>query len=111
MIRARAHARPDRKLASSWRISLGSGAVQVIRRVRFVGMVEAQDLGMQRLTREIDPRGFGRVAVIFRVIRPVADQRQPGVRGLRADLMFAARLEAEPKLGDDLSRHRPMEIP
>ena len=40
-------------------------------------------------------------SAIFRVIRAVADQRQPGVGGLDADLMFAAGLQPEPQFGDE----------
>jgi len=63
---------------------------------------QSQDLGMQRLTREIDKGQAAKSsATIFWMIGTVANQWQSGMGRLDADLMFSTGLQPEPQFGDE----------
>src|ERR1019366_1971510 len=65
-----------------------------------VRVFEAEDFGVQGLTRKINGRVGVVRSAIGRVIRAVADQGKSGVGSLDADLMFATGFQPEPQFGD-----------
>ena len=64
-------------------------------------MFKGEDFGMQGLAREFNPCVIWVRSSQRRVVRAVADQGEPGIRSLDADLMFPAGLEPQPQLADE----------
>src|SRR5437660_3785093 len=70
-------------------------------RAGLVRVFEAENFGVQGLTREIDGRVCVVLAAIGGVIGAVADQGESGVGGLDANLMFSTGFQPEPQFGDE----------
>ena len=64
-------------------------------------VLEDQGFGVQGLAGKSDEPAALSVFVIFRMVSAVANQGQPGIGSLGADLVFAPRFEAEAQLGDE----------
>ena len=63
-------------------------------------MFKAEKLGVQGLPREIDEGLCLVPPAISGVVRAVAEQGEPGVGRLGADLVFEPGFQPEPQLGD-----------
>ena len=70
-------------------------------RTGLAGVFEAENFGVQGLTREVDGCFCVILAAIGRVIRAVADQGESGVGSLDADLVLSTGFQAEPQLSDE----------
>ena len=64
-------------------------------------MFQGQDFRVQGLSREIEERPGAGVAATTWIIGAVANQRQPGMGSLNANLVFAAGFQPEPQFADE----------
>jgi len=70
-------------------------------RTGLVGVFEAENFGVQGLTRKFDGCVCVVLGAIGRVIGAVADQGESGVGSLHANLMFSTGFQPEPQFGDE----------